>query len=193
MKKTSAAVIAVLLAATMTACSKTPAASSGAGTVQSATQSVSQSASAALPAASASEPTASANQSAAASGSQAQTEKAAYQDKSYTGDVEETASYSFTLPEFSAPGSAAGALNQFYGDVSQQMIQYVQTDVYKKAQDVGAVGLLSGTYTVEQSDTALTVTLNVTVTYAGSAETETHTRTDTFDLTTGECTGTEKN
>ena len=87
MKKTSAAVIAVLLAATMTACSKTPAASSGAGTVQSATQSVSQSASAALPAASASEPTASANQSAAASGSQAQTEKAAYHENNLAPPV----------------------------------------------------------------------------------------------------------
>jgi hypothetical protein len=128
-----------------------------------------------------------------ASGSQAQAEQAQYTDKSYVGDVEEVSSYSFTLPEFSAPKSIADKLNTFYADVAQQMISYTQTDVYKKAQDLGAVGLLSGTYTVEQTDGSLKVTLSVSVNYAGAADAETHTRVDTFDPATGECTGTEKN
>jgi hypothetical protein len=194
MKKTAAALAAVLLAASLAACAKSPA-PSGSAQIQSSSQSVSQSVSssgAAAGAGSASQSAGSAA-SASASGSQTQAEQAQYTDKSYVGDVEEVSSYSFTLPEFSAPKSIADKLNTFYADVAQQMISYTQTDVYKKAQDLGAVGLLSGTYTVEQTDGSLKVTLSVSVNYAGAADAETHTRVDTFDPATGECTGTEKN
>ena len=188
MKKILAAVLAAAAAITLTACSKQPAAS-GSDAAAAASQTVSQSAS---QSAAASAPSSSQQTAPQASSSQQST--LSWEDKTYTGDVEEAASYSFALPQFTCSDQkVADKLNEYYQGVADKLVQYTQADVYQKAQELGAVGLLSGDYTAEEQDGSLTVTCTLSVSYAGSAETDSFSRTDTFSTATGACTASTEN
>ena len=189
MKKTAAAILAALMLLSLPAC----------GSRQSAGPEPAQSQSQPAQSAQASQSSQSSQSPQTVAGSvQTQTETTAdpqvtYQDVFYGDSVEETASYTFTVPSFTLADAAATAkINQFYTDLANQVIDYTQKTVYQKAMSLSVVGLLDGTSDVTVKDGVITVVFKVTVTYGNDEETETHTRTDTFDAGTGECTGTVK-
>lgn len=116
-----------------------------------------------------------------------------YQEVFYGDSVEETASYTFTVPQFTlATDAATQTINKFYTDIANNLIDYTKQTVYTKAMDLNAVGLLNGKPTVTVANGVITVQFDVTVEYKNTDQTESHTRTDTFDASTGACTGTTK-
>lgn len=115
-----------------------------------------------------------------------------YNTQIVEGLVEDTVGYALNCPEFTGIGGAE-TINQYYQEMMDYLIQYVQTNVYNEAADRHTVANVSGSFAIVAADEGLQlgVTYTVTVDFADSEELESFDRTDVFQPDTGTLLGAE--
>ena len=102
-------------------------------------------------------------------------------------DVEEIVSYSITVPQVTLDhADAAQYINEGFAALADSLVQYAQETVYKTAQEKGTIGFLEGDYTITIDATQLIVDYTRTERYAGEELAGVSSRTFCFDVLTGE-------
>lgn len=107
-------------------------------------------------------------------------------------DVEEIVSYSITVPQVTLEDEDVSRyINEGFADMADSFVQYAMDTVYANAQEKGTIGYLTGEYTISISGTQLIVDYTRTERYAGEELAAVSSRTFCFDVLTGEPVATE--
>ena len=102
-------------------------------------------------------------------------------------DLEETVSCSYTLPHLTlASDSASAAANAVFETLSDNIVAYAQETVYSAAQEKQAMGFVNGSYSIESTDSVLTIHYTISVSYSTQSADTQITHDFSIDLTNGE-------
>ena len=94
-------------------------------------------------------------------------------------DLEETVSCSYTLPHLTlASDSASAAANAVFETLSDNIVAY--------AQEKQAMGFVNGSYSIESTDSVLTIHYTISVSYSTQSADTQITHDFSIDLTNGE-------
>lgn len=194
MKKVTAALAALLLAAMLAACAHTPEPVQTQAAPASAVSEPQQQTPEQQPAAQPDEPAQPEQDEVPAEPSEPQPYAGTFFDEPLTlrADIEEVVSYSITVPQVTLDhADAAQYINEGFAALADSLVQYAQETVYKTAQEKGTIGFLEGDYTITIDATQLIVDYTRTERYAGEELAAVSSRTFCFDVLTGEPVATE--
>lgn len=194
MKKVTAALAALLLAAMLAACAHTPEPVQTQAAPAPAVSEPQQQTPEQQPAAQPDEPAQPEQDEVPAEPSEPQQYTGAFLDEplTLTADIEEIVSYDISVPQVTLDhADAAQYINEGFAALADSLVQYAQETVYKTAQEKGTIGFLEGDYTITIDATQLIVDYTRTERYAGEELAAVSSRTFRFDVLTGEPVATE--
>lgn len=194
MKKVTAALAALLLAAMLAACAHTPEPVQTQAAPAPAVSEPQQQTPEQQPAAQPDEPAQPEQDEVPAEPSEPQPYAGTFFDEPLTlrADIEEVVSYEITVPQVTLDhADAAQYINGGFAALADSLVQYAQETVYKTAQEKGTIGFLEGDYTITIDATQLIVDYTRTERYAGEELAAVSSRTFRFDVLTGEPVATE--
>lgn len=194
MKKVTAALAALLLAAMLAACAHTPEPVQTQAAPAPAVSEPQQQTPEQQPAAQPDEPAQPEQDEVPAEPSEPQQYTGAFLDEplTLTADIEEIVSYDISVPQVTLDhADAAQYINEGFAALADSLVQYAQETVYKTAQEKGTIGFLEGDYTITIDATQLIVDYTRTERYAGEELAGVSSRTFCFDVLTGEPVATE--
>lgn len=194
MKKVTAALAALLLAAMLAACAHTPEPVQTQAAPAPAVSEPQQQTPEQQPAAQPDEPAQPEQDEVPAEPSEPQPYAGTFFDEPLTlrADIEEVVSYEITVPQVTLDhADAAQYINEGFAALADSLVQYAQETVYKTAQEKGTIGFLEGDYTITIDATQLIVDYTRTERYAGEELAAVSSRTFCFDVLTGEPVATE--
>lgn len=194
MKKVTAALAALLLAAMLAACAHTPEPVQTQAAPAPAVSEPQQQTPEQQPAAQPDEPAQPEQDEVPAEPSEPQQYTGAFLDEplTLTADIEEIVSYDISVPQVTLDhADAAQYINEGFAALADSLVQYAQETVYKTAQEKGTIGFLEGDYTITIDATQLIVDYTRTERYAGEELAAVSSRTFCFDVLTGEPVATE--
>lgn len=189
MKKVTAALAALLLAAMLAACAHTPEPVQTQAAPAPAVSEPQQQTPEQQPAAQPDEPAQPEQDEVPAEPSEPQQYTGAFLDEplTLTADIEEIVSYDISVPQVTLDhADAAQYINEGFAALADSLVQYAQETVYKTAQEKGTIGFLEGDYTITIDATQLIVDYTRTERYAGEDLAAVSSRTFRFDVLTGE-------
>lgn len=189
MKKVTAALAALLLAAMLAACAHTPEPVQTQAAPAPAVSEPQQQTPEQQPAAQPDEPAQPEQDEVPAEPSEPQPYAGTFFDEPLTlrADIEEVVSYEITVPQVTLDhADAAQYINEGFAALADSLVQYAQETVYKTAQEKGTIGFLEGDYTITIDATQLIVDYTRTERYAGEELAAVSSRTFRFDVLTGE-------